>query len=329
MSGVMVYLEKTKENNIEPIGLELLGIGKKLANDSDTELSAVLIGSNVSQVAEEAAYFGVDKLYKIEHRLFEYFKPDVWVDALEKLCKKINPKILLMGHTTIGMDVAPRLAVKLNTRLTTDCIGLAIQENGLLLRTKQIYGGNIIATFKVEGQPQFATIRVKVFGLAKRSSTKAEIVEIDLDVDESVIKAEFVEEVTEEIIDLDKAKAIICGGRGVGGADGFILLKEVAHVLGRFFEGAEIAATKPPVDVGYIPSFRQIGLTGIKVSPDLYIGIGISGASQHLVGMLGSKKIVAINTDPKANIFNVADYGVVGDYKEVLPSFKKKLEELF
>jgi electron transfer flavoprotein alpha subunit len=328
MPGVVVYLETTKEN-IEPVGLELLGIGKKLANDFGVELSAVLIGSNLNQVAEEAACFGADKIYEIEHRLFENFQPDVWVDALEKLCKEVKPKVLLMGHTVIGMDIAPRLAFKLNTPLTTDCIGLEIQENGLLRRTKQVYGGNVIATFKLEGQPQFATVRVKAFEPAEQSPIRAEIVDVDLDVDESVIKTKFIKEVKEEVIDLDKAKAIICGGRGVGGANGFVMLKEVANVLDRFFDSVEIGATKPPVDMGYVPSFRQIGLTGTKVSPDLYIGVGISGATQHLVGMLGSKKIVAISTDPKANIFNVADYGIVGDYKEVLPSFKKKLEELF
>ena len=326
---VMVCGEAGEGGEIHPITLELLGAGRKLADDLSTDLSAVLIGDKLGEIAEEVAFFEADKVYKLENPLLEDFKADLWVEALEKLCGEINPKVFLMGHTVTGMEIAPRLAFRLNTMLITDCIGLKIdREDGLLLCTKPVYGGNAIAVFKHKGEPQFATVRKKVMEPAERSSTKGEIIDFDPSIDESMVKIESIKIVKEEVVALDKAEVIISGGRGIGGIEGFKELDELANLFRESFEKVEVGCSRPAVDFGWIPSGRQIGLTGEKVSPALYIAVGISGATQHLAGIMRAKKIVAINSDPKSSIFNVADYGVVEDYKKVLPAFKKKWREL-
>lgn len=327
--SVMLCGEVGEEGRIDPGTLELLRVGRKLADDLGAELTAVLIGEDINQVAEEVAAFGADKVYKIEGMLFKDFKADLWVKALEKLCGELNPKIFLMGHTGTALDVAPRLAFRLNTTLTTDCVDLAIDpKDGLLLRTKPVYGGNVIAVFKNATEPQFVTLRPKVVEPAETSNVKGLVIDFDPGVDESLVKIESLKRVKEETIRLDNASAIIAGGRGIGGADGFRELEGIADLLRKCFDKVEIGASRGPVDVGWISSPHQVGLTGQKVSPKLYIAVGISGAIQHLVGITKAKKIVAINKDKKANIFNVADYGIVADYKECLPSIKKKLAEL-
>jgi electron transfer flavoprotein alpha subunit len=327
-SGVMICGEIT-EGTLDLKTLELLGIGKKLADDLGTELLAVVLGNNLAQIAEEISFFGATKVYKIEDPLLGNFKADLWVEALDKLCKQINPKILLMLHSAIGIDVAPRLAFRLNTLLTTDCIGLEIDpSDGLLLRTKPVYGGNAIAVFKAEGKPQFATVRKKAMKPAEQIFAKSEIIDIAPDIDESMVKIEFIKRVKEEAVELEKADVIISGGRGIGGIEGFKELEQLADLFKESFDKVEIGASRAAVDLGWVSSNRQVGLTGEKVSPTLYIAVGISGATQHLIGMVQSKKIVAINIDPKSNIFKVAEYGVVGDYKEVLPAFRKKWKEL-
>ncbi len=326
---VMVCGEAGEGGRIDPVTLELLGVGRKLADDLGTELSAVLIGEGINQVAEEVATFGTDKIYKMDGSLFKDFNADLWVEALEKLCGEIKPKVFLMGHTVTGMEIAPRLAFRLNAMLITDCIGLEIdREDGFLLCTKPVYGGNAIAVFKHKGEPQFATVRKKVMEPAERSSTKGEIIDFDPGIDESMVKIESIKIVKEEVVALDKAEVIISGGRGIGGIEGFKELEELAKLFRESFEKVEIGCSRPAVDFGWVSSSRQVGLTGEKVSPALYIAVGISGATQHLAGIMRAKKIVAINIDPKSSIFNVADYGVVEDYKEVLPAFKKKWREL-
>lgn len=309
--------------------LELLGIGKKLASDIGVNLSVALIGHKLTDIADEAAFFGADIVYKLESPLLGTFNADLWVEVLEKLCRQINPKVLLMLHSFIGMEVAPRLAFRLNTALTTDCVNLEVdQEDGLLLRTKPVYGGNVLFLSKYKGTPQFVTVRAKVTKPVDRISTKGEVRDIAIEIDESMSKVESISIVKEKTVALDKADVIVAGGRGLGGIENLEYLEALANALKKSFGKVLMACSRPVVDSGWMSSDRQIGLTGATVSPALYVAVAISGAIQHIGGMIGSEKIVAINIDPNSNIFSVSDYGVVGDFQKVIPAFIKKWEGL-
>ena len=328
MSEVLI-LGEVKEGSLDLKTIELLGAGKKLASELDGEYSLLLIGNSVSKVADEALSHGLARVYKMEHPLLEGFKPDLWLAALEQACGKISPKILLMSHSFVGMELGPRLSSRLNSRLTTDCIDLSIDpEDGLLLRTKPVSGGNAISVFKFEGEPQLATVRGKVFAAAEPGDALGEIEEITPEIDESMIKVESLEIVEEESVALDKASVVVAGGAGLGEEDGFELLEELAEALGKSFDNVMIGCSRVAVDKGWISSDHQVGLTGTLISPDIYVAVGISGAIQHLVGMVHAKKIIAINTDKSCNMFKVADYGIVEDYEDVIPALIEKLEEL-
>ena len=328
MSEVLI-LGEVKEGSLDLKTIELLGAGKKLASELDGEYSLLLMGDSVSKVADEALSHGPARVYKMEHPLLEGFKPDLWLAALEQACGKISPKILLMSHSFVGMELGPRLSSRLNSRLTTDCIDLSIDpEDGLLLRTKPVSGGNAISVFKFEGEPQLATVRGKVFGAAEPVDATGAIEEITPEIDESMIRVESLEIVEEESVALDKASVVVAGGAGLGEEDGFELLEELAEALGKSFDNVMIGCSRVAVDKGWISSDHQVGLTGTLISPDIYVAVGISGAIQHLVGMVHAKKIIAINTDKSCNMFKVADYGIVEDYEDVIPALIEKLEEL-
>ena len=323
--GNILILGETAEQKIDQVTFELLGIGRKLADELNDELYAVLVGHEISQLGEDLNFFGADKVYIIEEQLFKDFQADLWVNVLEKLCIELTPEIFLLGQTQIGIDVGPRLALRLNTSLTTDCMELAVErEKRLLLRTKFVYGGNAIATYAYEKNPQMATVRPKVMKSAERDeSRKGEVIPFDIKIDESTLKSKLIKKVEEKEVKLDAAKIIVAGGRGVGSPEGFKNLEGLAGLL-----GGELGASRPPVDKGWVQKSRQVGLTGIKVFPGLYIAVGISGALQHVQGMVGSEMTVAINNDPKANIFTVSDYGITEKYEEVLPTLLEKIKEL-
>ncbi len=328
MSEVLI-LGEVKEGSLDLKTIELLGAGKKLASELDGEVSLLLIGDSVSKVADEALSHGPARVYKMEHPLLEGFKPDLWMAALEQACRKITPKVLLMSHSFVGMELGPRLSSRLNSRLTTDCIDLSIApEDGLLLRTKPVSGGNAISVFKFEGEPQLATVRGKVFAAAEPVDATGEIEEITPEIDESMIRVESLEIVEEESVALDKARVVVAGGAGLGEEDGFELLEELTEALSKSFDNVMIGCSRVAVDKGWISSDHQVGLTGTLISPDIYVAVGISGAIQHLVGMVHAKKIIAINTDKSCNMFKVADYGIVEDYEDVIPALIEKLEEL-
>jgi len=253
---------------------------------------------------------------------------DSYVDALEKLCHEVKPNILLVGQTPMGRDLAPRLAFRLGTGVTLDCLDLKIEpQSKLMVQTKPVYGGNALAEIVCEKtRPQMATVRPKTMEpLARNDSRKGEIINFDPKLDASKIRARFVERVKEKVegVKLEDANVVVCGGRGIGGPDNFAMLKELAKIL-----GAALGASRPPCDNGWVPATLQIGLTGKIVSPTLYIAVAVSGASQHLSGCSGAKNIIAINKDSEANIFKVARYGVVGDYKKIMPPFTNKVKEL-
>ncbi len=328
MNDVLI-LGEVKEGSLDMKTLELLGAGKKLGGDLGAGISIALLGDELSGVADQAVSYGPDKVYKLEHPLLKGFKPDLWLESLEQLYKQINPKIFLMGHSFIGMELGPRLACRLNTRLTTDCIDLSIDpEDGLLRRTKPVSGGNAISVFKCPAEPQLVTVRGKVFTPAEPADGNGEIVDIVPEIDESMIRVESMEIVKEEVVSLDKADVVVSGGAGLGEEDGFEMLGELANALSKSFGSVMIGCSRVAVDKRWISSDHQVGLTGTIISPDIYVAVGISGAIQHLVGMVHAKKIIAINNDPGCNMFKVADYGIVEDYEEIIPALIKKLEEL-
>jgi len=324
--GVMVYGEVT-EGKLAAIGTELLGCGRKLADDLGQELSAVLVGSGVSGLAQEAFAFGADKVYVVEDSLLKDYQTDSYVAVMEKAVKQAMPQVILLGQTSVGRDLAPRLAFRLETAVAMDCIELAIDaESKRLLQTKPVYGGNAQAVFTSETNPQIATVRSKAMSpLERDDSRQGEVITVEAGLDPSAIRTKVLEKVVEEVegIKLEDASVIVAGGRGIGDAEGFKQLGELAKLL----KGA-VGASRPPCDNGWVADTLQVGLTGKIVAPELYIAIALSGASQHMSGCSGSKNIIAINKDPEANIFREARFGIVGDWKKALPAFTNKVKEL-
>jgi len=324
--GVMIFTE-VAGGKLAAIATELLGCGRKLADELGEELSALLIGSEVSGLAQEAIAFGADKVYVVDDALLKDYRTDSYISVAEKVVNDVKPQILLMGQTTIGRDFAPRLAFKLETAASMDCVELAIEpDSKKLLQTKPVYGGNARAIFITESMPQMATVRAKAMEpLAKDDSRKGEVITIDAGLDSAAIRTEVVDTVMEEVagIKLEDANVVISGGRGIGGPEGFKELEELVKIM----KGA-MGASRPPCDNGWVPETIQVGLTGKIVSPEVYIAVAISGSSQHLAGCSGSKNIIAINRDAEANIFKEATFGVVGDWKKVIPAFKEKVKEL-
>jgi len=324
--GVMVFCEAT-EGKLAAIATELLGSGRKLADDLGQELSTVLVGSGISSLAKEAIAFGADKVYMVDDPLLQDYQTDSYVLVMEKVVEQVTPQILLLGQTSIGRDLAPRLAFRLNTAASLGCLELAIDpESKLLLQTKPVYGGNAQAVFVCESFPQIATVRPKAMApLEPDQSRKGEVITIDAGLDPSVIRTKVLEKVPEKVegIKLEDAEVVVSGGRGIGSAEGFEQLEELARML----KGA-VGATRPPCDNDWVPAGAQIGLTGKIIAPELYIAVALSGSSQHMSGCSGAKTIVAINKDPEANIFREARFGIVGDWKKALPAFTDKIKEL-
>ncbi|MEE8330424.1 MAG: electron transfer flavoprotein subunit alpha/FixB family protein [Acidimicrobiia bacterium] len=324
--GVMILAE-TADGKLAAIATELLGAGRKLADDLGEELSAVLVGSDVGGLTAEVIAFGADKVYVVDDALLKEYQTDSYTEALTRVAGQAPPKVLLLGQTSIGRDLAPRLAFRLNTAVSMDCVELAIDpDSKQLLQTKPVYGGSARAIYTPDSLPSMATLRVKAGEpLARDDSRKGEVVNVDAGLDASAIRATVVETKLEEVegIKLEDAAIIVSGGRGMGGPEGFKELEGLAKVL----KGA-LGASRPPCDNGWVPDTIQVGLTGKIVSPDVYIAVAISGSSQHLAGCGGSKTIVAINRDPEANIFKEAAFGVVGDWKKVVPAFMEKVKGL-
>jgi caffeyl-CoA reductase-Etf complex subunit CarE len=324
--GVLVSCEYA-EGKLAPIAIEILGIGGKLAKDLGQELSAVLIGQNISEMAKEAIAYGANKVYVVDDPLLKDYLTDSYLGVIEKVIKQSQPQIVLLGQTPIGRDLTPRLAFRLNTGATMDTIALAIDPSSKrMIQTKPVYGGNAQVIQVCDVNPQIATVRSKAMSPAVLDANrKGEVIAIPAGIDPAAVRTKILERKTEAAagVKLEDAKIIVTGGRGIGGPDGFKQLAELAGI----FKGA-LGASRPPCDNKWIPDTHQVGLTGKIVSPDVYIAVALSGSSQHLSGCSGSKVIVAINKDPEANIFKVANFGIVGDWKKVIPSFTAKCKEL-
>lgn len=324
--GVAVFCEVVG-GKLLTIATEGLGIGRKLADALGQELTAVLIGSGVGSSAREAIAFGADKAYVVDDPLLKDYQTDSYVAVMEKVVQQAMPQVLIMGQTDAGRDLAPSLSFRLGAAVTMDCLELAIDpDSKRLLSTKPVYGGNAQAVFTGDTDPQMVTIRTKsMTPLEPDASRQGEVINIDAGLEASAIRTRVLEKVVEDVegIRLEDAEAVVAGGRGIGSVEGFKQLEELAKLL-----KGTVGASRPPCDNAWVADTLQIGLTGKIIAPEVYIAVAISGSSQHMSGCSGSKTIIAINKDPEANIFREARFGIVGDWKKVLPAFTKKVKEL-
>jgi electron transfer flavoprotein alpha subunit len=306
---------------------ELLGGSRDLADIFGGELGILLLGDDIKRAGEESIAYGADEVCLAENHLLMDYQADAYLQILEVTIKDINPDVLLMGQTSIGRDLAPRLAYRLNTGLAMDCVNLDVDpDSGLMRMTRPVYGCKALAVMTCNTKPQMATIRCGTMNPGEPDySRKGKIEFISTNINESGIRTRILERVHEPVegIPLEVSQAVVCGGRGMGSADSFSILDELAQLI-----GGAVGASRPPCDAGWVSSTRQIGLTGRIVSPNLYIAVALSGSSQHMAGCSNSKVIVAINTDPEASIFSFANYGVVGDYREILPPFIDRVRQI-
>jgi len=325
--GVLVCGE-IAEGKLAPVAIELLGLGRKLANELGEELSTLLMGSKAGGLGKEAIAYGADKVYVAEDGLLDQYNSDAYTQVAADLCRKALPSIMLLGHTDIGCDLAPRLNGRLGGGLAMDCLALSIDPaTKLLVSTRPVFGGNAHATMVSKSvRPQMATLRPKTVPPAERNdSRQGQVIPVEGKIDPSALKVTVVDRIKEEVegVKLEDAEVVVSGGRGIGSAQNFNMVRELAKVL-----GAAVGATRPACDEGWAAVSLQVGQSGKVVSPKVYIAVGLSGAMSHISGCLGSKVIVAINKDKEANIFNVAHFGIIADYKEVVPALTAKLKEL-
>ena len=323
--GILVIGE-IADGQLSSTGAELLAAGRGIASGLGEELAIGLLGSDLDGPAKEAISFGADKVYTASHTLLGEYQVDIYLAAAERLCREVSPQVILLGRTDIGRDVAPRLAFRLGVGLAQDCSEVRINEESRRLQAdRPVYGGNAMATVECLGTPQIAAIRPKSYEpLEADHARQGDIVPVVVDLDPSMAKIRVVEVVKEESegVKLQDARIVVAGGRGLGGPEPFKDLEELANVI-----GAGIGASRAAVDSGWVPPHWQIGLTGKTITPDLYITVGISGASQHMAGCSGAKVMVSINKDREANIFKESSYGVVGDWQKVLPAFTEAVRD--
>ncbi|HBF2644989.1 TPA: electron transfer flavoprotein subunit alpha/FixB family protein [Clostridioides difficile] len=323
-NGVWVIGEQ-REGKINPVTIELIGEGRKLADQLGKELAVVIAGYEVEKEVKELLHYSVDKVYYINDPLLKDFTTDGYAISIANLIERKKPEVVLVGATSIGRDIAPRIAGKVGTGLTADCTKLEIDStDNKLLQTRPAFGGNLMATIVCpKNRPQMSTVRPGVMAKAVRNESETGILEVVIpELTEKMIRTRLVEILPQEkkSVNLTDARIIVSGGRGLKRAEGFELIKELADKL-----GAEIGASRAAVDSGWIEHSHQVGQTGTTVRPELYIACGISGAIQHLAGMSDSKYIVAINKDAKAPIFSICDYGIVGDLYEIIPEMIESL----
>ena len=322
-----VFVETNEDGTAKNVGIELLTPGKMMAGKQGGALVAVVIGNNVDEAVKAASEHGADKVIVVEGPEYAHYTTDAYAIALCTLVEKYGPTSMLIGATNNGRDLGPRVSCRLKTGLTADCTGLDIdEESGNVAWTRPAFGGNLMATILCpDHRPQIGTVRPGVFKKSDAVAAAAEIIKEDIHVDAKDIRTQVLELIKEadgENVDLEGAEIIVSGGRGVGGPEGFEPVKALADVL-----GATVGASRAAVDAGWIAHAHQVGQTGKTVGPKLYIACGISGAIQHVAGMSGSDCIVAINKDPEAPIFDIADYGVVGNLFEVLPVLTEEIKK--
>ena len=323
--NVYVFIEQ-REGIIQNVALELLSKARELADALNEKVYAMLLGHNLSTQAQECIAYGADTVLRVDAPELETYTTEPYAQAIHQIIIENKPSIVLIGATTIGRDLGPRLSARVETGLTADCTGLEIAEDGGLLMTRPAFGGNLMATIICkEHRPQMSTVRPGVMRMAQRDlNRKGNVEDVKINFDKSKFRVRVIETVKESknLIDITEAKVLISGGRGVGNAEGFDMLRAMAGTI-----GAEVSASRAMVDAGVLGHERQVGQTGKTVRPDLYFAMGISGAIQLLAGMEESDFIIAINKDKFAPIFNVADLGIVGDVRKIVPLLTERLKK--
>ena len=318
--GILVFAEQ-RDGDIHPISFELLGKAREIADKKKCEVYSVLLGYQMREKAKELIYFGADKVFLYDHPSLKEFDVINYKQNMVNLIREEKLEIVLIGATPLGRSLAPRIAAALKTGLTADCIDLQLDENGELIQVRPAFTGNLIAHIKTSTRPVMTTVRYKVFKARERDPTrKGDIVEKEVEIVKDagvrVVRKEPV-----EVVNISDAEIIVSGGRGLKKPEDLKILEELANLL-----GGVVGASRPLVDEGWISKDHQVGFSGNIVRPKLYLACGISGSPQHLAGMRDSEIIVAINIDPSAPIFNVADYGIVGDLYEIIPKLIEKLK---
>ena len=324
--GIWILAEQ-REGELQEVSLELVCVGRKIADELGEQVFIVIAGSNIAGLADSVTGYGADKVYLLDSPLLAVYCGELYTEVLSDFIREQNPKIVLGAATPTGKDLAPRLAARLKTGLVSDCVTLGAGEDGLLVGTKPTYGGKVYSTIICPtAKPQMATIRPGVIEIKRQDTKKVERILTIPQFNEKKSRtrlAGFVK-ADPKTISIDEAEVVVAGGRGMGSAENFRLLEELADTL-----GGSVAASLVPVDEGWVDRKKLVGQTGLTVSPKLYVACGISGAIHHILGMKDSRVIIAINKDSNAPIFKVADMGIVGDISKVLPVITHKLRELW
>ena len=322
---VYVFIEQ-RDGKIQNVAFELLGEARALADKLNEKVVAVLLGHNIEGLATDCIAYGADKVIVVDAPELAVYTTEPYAQAIHQIVEDRKPSIVLFGATTIGRDLGPRLSARVGTGLTADCTALEISEDRDLMMTRPAFGGNLMATIVCkEHRPQMSTVRPGVMRMRDRDEArKGEIEKIDVKFNPEKFRVKVVETVKESknLVDITEAKVLVSGGRGVGNADGFDKLRELAAEM-----EAEVSSSRAMVDAGVMSHDRQVGQTGKTVRPDVYFALGISGAIQHLAGMEDSEMIIAVNKDKFAPIFSVADLGIVGDVHKIVPLLTERLKK--
>jgi len=319
---VWVFAEQ-RNGKISRVVFELLGKAHELAGKLNVKVGALLLCERANGLQDELLSYGAHKVYLVENALLKDYRTDLYTKVISDLIKNENPQIVIYGATNIGRDLAPRIAQRITTGLTADCTGLDIDEDGLLLQTRPAFGGNIMAQIKCpKHKPQMSTVRPGTFKINKIKDDKGEVVKVKVSLTDPITKIIDIIKSKKKKANLEDAQIIVSGGRGLGNKENFRMIEELASLI-----GAEIGASRAVVDSGWIAKDHQVGQTGKTVRPKVYIACGISGAIQHRAGMQNSEIIIAINKDPNAMIFSLADYGIVADVKQFIPALIAELKK--
>ena len=325
-TGILVF-DAAGDGQLSSTGQELLAAGRGLADTLGQELSIGLVGADAGEAPQQAIAHGADRAYAVTNPALGAYHPDRYLAAMQALAAEAAPGIILIARNNEGRELAPRLAFRLGVGLAQDCLEVAADAaTGRLLANRPVYGGSAVAVVSCTQTPQIAAIRPKTYEpLAEDAGRTGQMVTFPVEIDPAVARTRVIDVVKEEAegIKLEDARIVVSGGRGLGGPDPFAQLEELAGLL-----GGAVGASRAAVDSGWVPANYQVGLTGKTITPDLYITVAISGASQHMAGCSGAKAIVAINKDADANIFKEARYGVVGDWEKVIPALMATVREL-